>query len=161
MDLRWDAHVRPSLVRCVTGERGDSQARRAFALAFTDPVVADDELALAEQLLAGVDLRATTLITHIAALARDAGRTGAADLAQVLRSEIRTAGVTYAELALPSTTPSATTRTRWPRRSPGCARTPAAATSPTTATSPPFMADMAPAHPSGTQWADSEPATRQ
>ncbi|MFI8348041.1 hypothetical protein [Streptomyces sp. NPDC085596] len=57
----------------VTGERGNSQAHRAFALAFTDPAVADDELALAEQLLAGVDLRATTLITHIATLARDAG----------------------------------------------------------------------------------------
>jgi hypothetical protein len=49
-----------------------------------------------------VDLRATTLITHIAALARDAGRTDADidDRAQVLRAEIRTAGVTYAELAL-------------------------------------------------------------
>jgi hypothetical protein len=86
----------------VTGERGNSQAHRAFALAFTDPVVADDELALAEQLLAGVDLRATTLITYIAAIARDAGRTDADvdDRAQVLRAEIRTAGVTYAELAL-------------------------------------------------------------
>ncbi|MEU1555627.1 hypothetical protein ABZ517_23330 [Streptomyces scabiei] len=49
-----------------------------------------------------MDLRATTLITHIAALARDAGRTDADiyDRAQVLRTEIRTAGVTYAELAL-------------------------------------------------------------
>uniref|UniRef100_UPI002F90D7DC hypothetical protein n=1 Tax=Streptomyces sp. NBC_01562 TaxID=2975879 RepID=UPI002F90D7DC len=86
----------------VTGERGNSQAHRAFALAFTDPAVADDELALAEQLLAGVDLRATTLITHIAALARDASRTDADvdDRAQVLRAEIRTAGVTYTELAL-------------------------------------------------------------
>ncbi|MFC9131878.1 ATP/GTP-binding protein [Streptomyces sp. NPDC057099] len=86
----------------VTGERGNSQAHRAFALAFTDQAVADDELALAEQLLAGVDLRATTLITHIAALARDAGRTDADidDRAQGLRTEIRTAGVTYTELAL-------------------------------------------------------------
>ncbi|MGW1544422.1 hypothetical protein ACWCPM_30045 [Streptomyces sp. NPDC002309] len=86
----------------VTGERGNSQAHRAFALAFTDPDIADNELAFAEQLLAGVDLRATTLITHIAALARDAGRTDAdfEDRAQVLRTEIRTAGVTYTELAL-------------------------------------------------------------
>ncbi|MEV7980862.1 ATP/GTP-binding protein [Streptomyces sp. NPDC086519] len=86
----------------VTGERGNSQAHRAFALSFTDPDVVDDELALAEQLLAGVDLRATTLITHIAALARDAGRTDADvdDRAQVLRTEIRTAGVAYLELAL-------------------------------------------------------------
>lgn len=37
---------------------------------FTAPDVADDELVLAEQLLAGVGLRATTLITHIAALTR-------------------------------------------------------------------------------------------
>lgn len=86
----------------VTGERGNSQAHRAFALAFTDPAVADDELALAEQLLTGVDLRATTLITHIAALARDAGRTDTDidDRAQVLRAEIRTAGLTYTELVL-------------------------------------------------------------
>ncbi|MGA5363921.1 ATP/GTP-binding protein [Streptomyces purpurascens] len=86
----------------VTGERANSQAHRAFALAFTDPDAADDELALAEQLLAGVDLRATTLITHIAALARDAGRPDADvdDRAQVLRADIRTAGVTYTELAL-------------------------------------------------------------
>ncbi|MFD7933770.1 hypothetical protein ACFV4T_04390 [Streptomyces sp. NPDC059755] len=83
----------------VTGERGNSQAHRAFALAFADPIVADDELALAEQLLAGVDLRATTLITHIAALARNAGRSDAdiEDCAQVLRADIRTAGVTYAD----------------------------------------------------------------
>ncbi|MER6958194.1 hypothetical protein [Streptomyces sp. NPDC000618] len=76
----------------VTGERGNSQAHRAFALAFTDPTADDDELALAEQLLADVDLRATTLITHIAALARDAGRTDADDRAQMPRVEIRTAG---------------------------------------------------------------------
>jgi hypothetical protein len=86
----------------VTGERGNSQAHRAFALAFTDPTVADNELALAEQLLVGVDLRATTLITRIAALARDAGHTDADidDRAQVLRAEITAAGVTYTELAL-------------------------------------------------------------
>ncbi|MFB6772805.1 ATP/GTP-binding protein [Streptomyces sp. NPDC056337] len=85
-----------------SGERGNSQAHRAFALAFTDPAAADSELALAEQLLASVDLRATTLITRIAALARDAGRTDADidDRARVLRAEIRTAGVTYTELAL-------------------------------------------------------------
>ncbi|WP_086681364.1 hypothetical protein [Streptomyces pseudogriseolus] len=59
-------------------------------------------LSILEQLLAGVDLRATTLITHIAALARDAGRTDADidNRAQMLRAEIRTAGVTYTELAL-------------------------------------------------------------
>ncbi|MGW9400642.1 hypothetical protein [Streptomyces sp. NPDC055642] len=74
----------------VTGERGNSQAHHAFALV-------GSELALAEPLLAGVDL-----ITHIAALACDASRTDADidDRAQVLRAEIRAAGVTYAELAL-------------------------------------------------------------
>lgn len=40
-----------------TGERGNNQTHRAFALAFTDPVVADSELALAERLLADLDLR--------------------------------------------------------------------------------------------------------
>ncbi len=47
-------------------------------------------LSILEQLLAGVDLRATTLITHIAALARDAGRTDADidDRTQMLRAEI-------------------------------------------------------------------------
>ncbi len=86
----------------VTGERTNSQAHRALALAFTNPATADSEIALAEQLLAGVDLRATTLITRIAALARDAGRTDTDidDRAQVLRAEIHTAGVTYTELAL-------------------------------------------------------------
>ncbi|MER7645168.1 hypothetical protein [Streptomyces sp. NPDC126522] len=49
-----------------------------------------------------MDLRASTLITHIAALARDVGRINADvdDRAQVLRAEIRTAGVTYTELVL-------------------------------------------------------------
>lgn len=56
----------------ITGERATSQAQRAFVLAFTDPDLADDELELAHQLLAGLDLRATDLTTQIAALLRDA-----------------------------------------------------------------------------------------
>ncbi|WP_421109027.1 hypothetical protein [Streptomyces sp. NEAU-S77] len=56
----------------VAGERAACQAQCAFVLAFTDPEVADDELDLAEQLLAGLDLRATSLTTQIAALLRDA-----------------------------------------------------------------------------------------
>ncbi|HSX96256.1 MAG TPA: hypothetical protein VLG91_02475 [Streptomyces sp.] len=40
----------------IAGERATSQAQRALALAFTDPAAADDELALAEQLLTGLDL---------------------------------------------------------------------------------------------------------
>ncbi|MDX3129606.1 ATP/GTP-binding protein [Streptomyces europaeiscabiei] len=86
----------------IAGERATSQAQRAFALAFTDPAVADAELALAGQLLTGLDLRGTTLTTRIAALARDAGRDDADidDRAQLLRADIRTAGLTYAELTL-------------------------------------------------------------
>jgi hypothetical protein len=86
----------------IAGERATSQTQRSFALAFTDPAVADAELALAEQLLSGLDLRGTTLTTRIAVLARDAGRddTDIDDHAQVLRADIRTAGLAYAELTL-------------------------------------------------------------
>ncbi|MFD8219731.1 hypothetical protein ACFV2U_40120 [Streptomyces sp. NPDC059697] len=86
----------------VTCERAHGQAHRAFVLAFTDPALAGDEIDLAQQLLAGLDLRATVFITRIAALLRDAGRDDADihDRAQVLRADIRTAGLTYAELAL-------------------------------------------------------------
>lgn len=58
----------------VAGERATAQAQRAFVLTFTDPQVADDEIDLAHQLLAGLSLRGTTLTAHIAALARDAGQ---------------------------------------------------------------------------------------
>ncbi|MEV0449869.1 ATP/GTP-binding protein [Streptomyces sp. NPDC050600] len=85
----------------VAGERATSQAQRAFTLAFTDPAVADDEIDLAEQLLTGLDLRATTLTVKIAALARDAGTdTGMPDRAEVLRAEIRTAGLVAPEKML-------------------------------------------------------------
>ncbi|WP_405720812.1 ATP/GTP-binding protein [Streptomyces sp. NBC_00046] len=85
----------------VAGERATSQAQRAFVLAFTDPGRADDELELAQQLLSGLDLRATTLTTQIAALARDAGTDP--DLehrARVLRTEISTAGLGTAQVTL-------------------------------------------------------------
>ncbi|MFE6744115.1 ATP/GTP-binding protein [Streptomyces tubercidicus] len=85
----------------VAGERATSQAQRAFALAFTDPAGADDELDLAEQLLSGLDLRATTLTTRIAALARDAGTTaGVEDRAHTLRTEISVAGLASVEATL-------------------------------------------------------------
>lgn len=51
----------------IAGERATAQAQRAFVLAFTEPGRADDELALAQQLLTGLDLRATTRTTRIAA----------------------------------------------------------------------------------------------
>ncbi|MGW7487347.1 hypothetical protein [Streptomyces sp. NPDC054786] len=52
----------------VAGERATSQAQLAFVHAFTDQARADDELEFAEQLLSGLDPRASTLTTQIAAL---------------------------------------------------------------------------------------------
>ncbi|MFE3143383.1 hypothetical protein [Streptomyces scopuliridis] len=85
----------------IAGERATAQAQRAFVLAFTDPGRADDELALAQQLLTGLDLRATTLTTRIAALVRDAGTDrDVEDRARLLRTDIDTAGLTSADTAL-------------------------------------------------------------
>lgn len=85
----------------IAGERATCQAQRAFVLAFTDPDVADDELQLAEQLLSGLDLRATGLTVQVAALVRDAGTTGdLEDRASILRTEIRVAGLTSAAATL-------------------------------------------------------------
>ncbi|MET9183008.1 ATP/GTP-binding protein [Kitasatospora aureofaciens] len=79
----------------VVGERATSQAQLAFVRAFTDPEAADDDLDLAAQLLAGLDLRATTLTTRIAALVRDAGTPGDSliERASVLETEVRASGV--------------------------------------------------------------------
>ncbi|GAA0454538.1 ATP/GTP-binding protein [Streptomyces olivaceiscleroticus] len=83
------------------GEAAMSQAMRAFTLAFADPDVADDEIELAEQLLGPVDLRAATLDVRIAELLRDAGAdTGFADRYQVLRAEIDTSGLAFAQAKL-------------------------------------------------------------
>ncbi|MFJ9777868.1 ATP/GTP-binding protein [Kitasatospora sp. NPDC101157] len=86
----------------VAGERATSQAQLAFVRALTDPEMADDDLDLAAQLLAGLDLRATTLTTRIAALLRDAGTGGDAILerADVLDAEIRASGVRAARTTL-------------------------------------------------------------
>ncbi|MFF7459084.1 ATP/GTP-binding protein [Kitasatospora sp. NPDC008115] len=86
----------------VAGERATSQAQLTFVRAFTDPQAADDDLHLAEQLLTGLDLRATTLTTRIAALIRDAGTPGDTipELADVLGAEVRTSGVRAAEATL-------------------------------------------------------------
>ncbi|MFK0223944.1 hypothetical protein ACIQWN_37925 [Streptomyces vinaceus] len=56
--------------------------------------------ALAEQLLAGLDQRATTLTVQVAALAREAGTLADLDGARALRAEIRAAGITSAEAVL-------------------------------------------------------------
>lgn len=84
----------------IAGERATSQAQRAFVLAFTDPDAADDELHLADQLLRGLDLRATTFTTRIAALVRDAGAISSLEPVRLLRTEISDAGLTAAEAAL-------------------------------------------------------------
>ncbi|MGW4689680.1 tetratricopeptide repeat protein [Streptomyces sp. NPDC004244] len=83
-----------------TGEQAITQAHLALAYAFTDPDRADDEIALAEQLLAGLDQRATALTVQVVALARDAGPLADLDGARALRTEIREAGITSAEAVL-------------------------------------------------------------
>ncbi|WP_315904319.1 ATP/GTP-binding protein [Streptomyces sp. ASQP_92] len=83
----------------VAGERVTAQAQLGFATAFADPHRAAVELELAEQLLAGADLRATTITTHIAALIQNAGTSaGLEDRAQRLRTEISVAGLDSAQL---------------------------------------------------------------
>ncbi|MBP0453951.1 ATP/GTP-binding protein [Kitasatospora sp. RG8] len=86
----------------VAGERATSQAQLAFVRAFTDPALADDDLDLADQFLAGLDLRATALTTRIAALIRDAGTPGdnIPERAAVLDTEVRASGVRAARTAL-------------------------------------------------------------
>ncbi|MFG3229933.1 ATP/GTP-binding protein [Kitasatospora sp. NPDC048194] len=86
----------------VAGETATSQAQLAFVRAFTDPEAADDDLDLATQLLAGLDLRATTLTTRIAALVRDAGTGGEEFLerAAVLDAQVRASGVRAARTTL-------------------------------------------------------------
>ncbi|MFF5256869.1 hypothetical protein ACFY4K_33160 [Streptomyces leeuwenhoekii] len=69
-------------------------------MAFADPDTADDELHLAEQLLTGLDLRATNLTVRIAALVRDAGTPRGLEAARDLRAESHDAGITAAEAAL-------------------------------------------------------------
>ncbi|WP_314223579.1 ATP/GTP-binding protein [Streptomyces zaehneri] len=76
------------------GEAAHNQALRALTLAFVDPRQADDELDLAEQLLAGLDLRATTINAAIASLIRDAGSPALNDRVRTLRTELDVAGLT-------------------------------------------------------------------
>ncbi|MFJ8957304.1 ATP/GTP-binding protein [Streptomyces sp. NPDC102381] len=76
------------------GEAAHTQALRALALAFVDPHRADDEVDLAQQLLVGLDLRATTINAALAALIRDAGSPTVEERARALRSELDLAGLT-------------------------------------------------------------------
>ncbi|MFF2132888.1 hypothetical protein ACFVW1_47685 [Streptomyces olivochromogenes] len=86
--------VGPETQHAKAGEAAHNQALRALALAFVDPRQADDERDLAEQLLAGLDLRATTINAAIASLIRDAGSPAVDDRARTLRTELDVAGLT-------------------------------------------------------------------
>lgn len=78
------------------GERAIAQTHIALVTAFADPARADDELALAHQLLAHLDQRATTLLAHVVGLVRDAGTDrDVTDRAAVLRTEITVAGLAW------------------------------------------------------------------
>jgi hypothetical protein len=76
------------------GEAAHNQALRALAIAFYDPHQADDEIHLAEQLLAHLDLRATTINAAIAVLIRDAGTPTLDDRVRALHTELDIAGLT-------------------------------------------------------------------
>ncbi|KIF05681.1 ATP/GTP-binding protein, partial [Streptomyces sp. RSD-27] len=86
------------------GERAMMQVRLALAVSFADPDRADDELALAHQLLDGLDQRSNTLLAQVVALIKDAGTSGVTDRAQSLNAEIEAAGLPFlhrfVELAL-------------------------------------------------------------
>ncbi|WP_411137981.1 ATP/GTP-binding protein [Streptomyces sp. C10] len=78
------------------GERAIAQTLLALVVAFTDPLRADDELALAHQYLAPLDQRATTFYARVAALVRDAGTEGdVTDRAAALHAESTGAGLPW------------------------------------------------------------------
>ncbi|MFD8288018.1 ATP/GTP-binding protein [Streptomyces lavendulae] len=82
------------------GEQAIAQANLAFAVAFTDPDRADDEIALAEQLLAGLDQRATALTAQVAAVVRRVGILTTLEDVRDLRAQIEATGITAARAAL-------------------------------------------------------------
>ncbi|MFE7112870.1 ATP/GTP-binding protein [Streptomyces sp. NPDC057575] len=86
------------------GERAMTQVRLALALSFADPAQAGDELALAHQLLNGLDQRSNTLLAQTVALIKDAGTDSVPGRAQDLHSDIEAAGLPFlhrfVELAL-------------------------------------------------------------
>ncbi|WP_372412095.1 ATP/GTP-binding protein [Streptomyces luteireticuli] len=78
------------------GERAMTQVRLALAVSFADPDRADDELALAHQLLDGLDQLSNTLLAQVVALIKDAGTDDAlTDRAQGLHADIDNAGLPY------------------------------------------------------------------
>ncbi|WUJ40967.1 ATP/GTP-binding protein [Streptomyces sp. NBC_00386] len=85
----------------VLGEAATSQSMRCFALAFTDPEIADDEIELARCLLRPLDLRASRINVELASLLRDAGTS--ADIAgrvQALREDLNRAGFVSMQASL-------------------------------------------------------------
>ncbi|MGW4878663.1 hypothetical protein ACWEPI_19110 [Streptomyces sp. NPDC004262] len=75
------------------GEAAHNQALRAFAIALYDPDQATAEIDLAYQLLAGLNLRATTINVHRAELIRNAGSDSVDDQIATLRTELDIAGL--------------------------------------------------------------------
>ncbi|OIJ95387.1 ATP/GTP-binding protein [Streptomyces colonosanans] len=87
-----------------TGERAMMQVRLALAVSFADPDRSADELALAHQLLDGLDQRSNTLLAQVVALIKDAGTGDVTARAESLRTDIEAAGLPFlyrfVELAL-------------------------------------------------------------
>lgn len=115
-----------------TGEAAHNQALRALAIAFLDPHQADDELDLAEQLLARLNLRASTINAAIAALIRDAGNPAIDDRVRTLRAELDDAG-----LRRKSVTPVRGTSSSKRSRKPSAPRPPSPLCTPPTGSGPP------------------------
>ncbi|MER8188572.1 ATP/GTP-binding protein [Kitasatospora sp. NPDC094015] len=148
----------------VAGERATAQAQRGFVLAFTDPRAACDEIDLAEQLLAGLDLRATALTVRTAALVRDAGHDHVEDRIQVLRAEALTAGIAAAQVNVEL---AAAFHHAVRGDDPALAATQARLRVLTRAGDHAYYTDLAhrmagqhPDAPSGTRWLDSEETVR-
>ncbi|QDN84504.1 hypothetical protein OHB25_03350 [Streptomyces mirabilis] len=76
------------------GEAAHSQALRAFAIALYSPDQATAEIDLAHQLLAGLNLRATTINIHRTELIRDACSDSVDAQIATLRTEVDIAGLT-------------------------------------------------------------------
>ncbi|MFD5412429.1 ATP/GTP-binding protein [Streptomyces nojiriensis] len=77
------------------GERAMMQVRLALAVSFANPDRADDELALAHQLLDGLDQRSNTLLAQVVTLIKDAGTSDVTDRAHNLHRDIEAAGLPF------------------------------------------------------------------
>ncbi|MGW0885076.1 hypothetical protein [Streptomyces sp. NPDC002671] len=85
----------------MVGETAMVQAHLAFAVSFSDPLRADDELDRADGLLSRLSLRSSEMTARIAVLVRDAGiAADVPDRAAVLLAEIGVSGISYAAAKL-------------------------------------------------------------